>query len=77
MQTLKIPMQRCIVCLFKTYREHCPPDRTTAAFYLTPLRKLKSNVRFSSIPVGHNTLNSTVKRLCKAAGIEGFKQTTH
>jgi hypothetical protein len=68
--------QRCIVRLFKTYREHCPPDRTTAAFYLTPLRKMRSNIWFSSIPVGHNTLNSTVKRLCKAAGIEGFK-TNH
>ena len=68
--------QRCIVRLFKVYSQHCPPDRTTAAFYLTPLRKPKSDIWFSSTPVGHNTLNSTVKRLCKAAGIEGFK-TNH
>ena len=68
--------QRCLVRLFKEYCRHCPPDCKPTAFYLTPLRKPKSTIWFSSTPVGHNTLNNTVKRLCKAAGIEGFK-TNH
>ena len=68
--------QRCLVRLFKEYCRHCPPDCKTTAFYLTPLRKPKYTIWFSSTPVGHNTLHNTVKRLCKAAGIEGFK-TNH
>ena len=44
---------------------------------------LRAKVKFSAdsswyynVPVGHNTLGNTVKRLCKQAGIEGNK-TNH
>ncbi len=67
---------RCFVSLFQLYCQHCPPDRKNDAFYLTPLRNPKGPVWYSSVPVGHNTLGQTVKSLCKAAGIDGFK-TNH
>ena len=31
---------------------------------------------YSPVPVGHNTLSNTMKRLCKEAGLEGYK-TNH
>ena len=68
--------ERCLVRLYQTYVEHCPKDRKSTAFYLTPLKKPKGDIWFMNTPVGHNTLNQTVKRLCQAAGIEGFK-TNH
>ncbi len=69
---------RCLVNLFKTYRDHCPPTngRKTNAFYLTSIRKPKSSTWYSTTAAGHNTLAQTVKHLCKEAGIEGFK-TNH
>ena len=65
---------RCLVQLFQKYISHRPPDSTS--FYLTPLRKLKSDIWYSKMPVGHNTLATTVGRICKKAGILGFK-TNH
>lgn len=65
---------RCFVRLFCKYRSLCPKDVT--AFYLTPLKKLKENQWYGKNPVGHNTLTKTVSRLCKLAGISGFK-TNH
>ena len=67
---------RCFVKLYQEYVRHCPTERKTDAFYLTPLRKPKCDVWYSKIAVGHNTLDKTVKRLCAAAGIKGFK-TNH
>ena len=69
---------RCFVKLFKQYRDHCPPlaQRKTSAFYLTPIKKPKSAIWYSVTAVGHNTLSQTVRRLCKEAGIQGFK-TNH
>ena len=67
---------RCFVQLFKKYCQHCPTKRKTTAFYLTPLKKPKGNIWYAQAAVGHNTLSQTVKRLCKAAGISGFK-TNH
>ena len=57
---------------------HCQieSERNNLSFYLTPLKKPKTNVWYSSVPVGHNTLAKTVCRICAAAGIEGFK-TNH
>ena len=65
---------RCLIQLFQKYVSHRPSDAT--CFYLTPLRKLKSDIWYSNMPVGHNTLSSTVGRICKQAGILGFK-TNH
>ena len=38
--------------------------------------KKRDDVWYSKVPVGHNTLSQTVWRLCKLAGITGFK-TNH
>ena len=67
---------RCFVRLFKKYRSLCPVG--TTAFYLSPLCKPKPDQWYSRSPVGHtcNTLSSTVSRLCKLAGISGYK-TNH
>ena len=67
---------RCLVKLFQKYMHHRPSD--IECFYLTPLRKIKNDsaLWYSKNPVGHNTLSGTVGRICKAAGISGFK-TNH
>ena len=66
---------RCFVKLYQFYVSHCPPPskRKTDAFYLTPLKSPKDNIWFSSVP---NTLSNTIKCICKASGIKGFK-TNH
>ena len=43
---------------------------------LTPLKKPKNDVWYSTVPVGHNTSGETVSRLCSMAGIQGHK-TNH
>ncbi len=66
--------ERCIVRLFKKYTSLCPDSAT--AFYLQPANKPTEAVWYTSKPLGHNTLSKTICRLCKTAGIEGFK-TNH
>ena len=68
--------ERCFVQLFKIYCQHCPQVNKSSAFYLTPLKKPKGDIWYGTTPIGHNTLSKTVKRLCDAAGIGGFK-TNH
>ncbi len=65
---------RCLVKLFQKYVSHRPSGPT--CFYLSPLRKLKNNIWYSKVPVGHNTLAGTVNRICKEAGVTGYK-TNH
>ena len=69
---------RCFIRLLMVYIQHCPPaaERKTSAFYLSPIQNPKTAVWYTCTPVGHNTLNKTVKQLCKDAGIPGFK-TNH
>jgi hypothetical protein len=55
--------------LYKLYKGLCPDD----AFYLTSLKKPKTGCWFSHTALGHNTLCATVNRICKEAGIQGFK----
>ena len=63
--------------LFKEYKKRLPQNVTdTSRFYLHPLKNPKGITWYSSIPVGHNTLSKTVKRLCETADISGFK-TNH
>ena len=54
---------RCLVHYFQTHLKHCPADCST--FYLTPLRKIKGDIWYSKMPVGHNTLSGTVARVNK------------
>ena len=46
----------CLVHYFQTYLKHRPVDCST--FYLTPLRKIKGDIWYSKMPVGHNTVRS-------------------
>ena len=71
--------ERCFVRLFKKYTALCPKTENQnpdAPFYLKQLANPTETCWFSTIPLGHNTLQSTVVRICNAAGIGGFK-TNH
>ena len=68
--------ERCFVRLFKLYQQLQPPDRPKNAFYFKGLKNPTADTWFSAKPIGHNTLEQTVARLCSAAGIQGFR-TNH
>ena len=69
--------ERCFVTLFKKYCELCPKITPPSnAFYLQPLKSPTSTTWYGSQPLGHCTLGSTVARLCKLGGIQGYK-TNH
>ena len=68
--------ERCFVRLFKLYQQLQPPDRSKNAFYFKPLKNPTAHIWFTTKPIGHNTLEQTVARLCSAAGIQGFR-TNH
>ena len=67
---------RCFIRLFKLYLSRCPSDTPKNALYLKPLTKPTQACWYSKQPLGHNKLSQTVSRLCKAAGIEGYR-TNH
>ena len=66
----------CFVHLYKLYHSKCPPNCPDGAFYLKPLKSPAGAYWYATQPIGHYKLNSTVSRICKAAGIQGFK-TNH
>lgn len=68
--------QRCFVNLFKLYQSKCPPNRPRDAFYLKPLSNPTEQCWYSVCPIGHYTLSQTVARMCREAGISGFR-TNH
>jgi len=67
---------RCFVRLFKRYCDLCPKDAPPHAFYLRPAQHPTAECWYSRAPLGHTTLANTVSRICKLAGIEGYK-TNH
>lgn len=67
---------RCFVRLFQLYQNKCPPNRPKDAFYLQQLSTPTEHCWYSPRPVGHSTLAGTVAKMCKSAGIRGFK-TNH
>jgi len=67
---------RCFVRLYKVYSSRCPRDRPNNAFYLKPIKDATGDVWFTNQPIGHCTLDTTIKRMCKQAGIPGF-HTNH
>ena len=67
---------RCFINLLKLYNSLCPPDRPKEAFYLQPLSKPRPNCGFSTKPIGRNTLDRTVARLCEKVSIPGYR-TNH
>ena len=68
--------QHCFIRLFKKYLSLCPSDAPADAFYLQPSRTPTETCWFSRRPLGYHPLSTTVARICKAAGIEGYK-TNH
>ena len=64
--------ERCRSQYYEKYVSICPPisERKSNSFYLTPLKKPKNDVWYSTVPVGHNTLRKTVSHLCSMAGIQ-------
>ena len=67
---------RCFVRLYKLYNSLCPPDRPKDAYYLQPLHKPKQECWYAPRPLGHTKLDGTVCRLCREAGIPGYR-TNH
>lgn len=57
--------ERCVVRIVKIYIWQCPKGSLDInAFYLKSLQKYESkNVWFSTVPLGHNKLNSMVKTM--------------
>lgn len=75
-ENIKNP-QRCIVRLYEKYISHRPTNRKCSpAFYLRPLSNPVSDVWYSCQPIGINTISKTVSRICKNAGLHGFR-TNH
>jgi len=64
------------VRLFKRYVQLCPSSQPAHAFYLQPSKSPTPTCWYSNKPLGHHTLSKTVARLCKKAGISGYK-TNH
>ncbi|CAG2228325.1 unnamed protein product [Mytilus edulis] len=67
---------KCIVTVFEKYKSLCPANGGKDCFYLTPLKHIKDGQWYSNNPIGHNTLQGTVKRLCASIGLTG-KRTNH
>ena len=71
---------RCPVRVIDLYISKLLPEAVeNDVFYMHPLENVTSEPFapwFSAIPVGKHTLNDKVKKMCKAAGIEGNK-TNH
>ena len=46
--------ERCFIRYYEKYVSHCPPisERKSNSFYLTPLKKPKNDVWYSTVPVG-------------------------
>ena len=67
--------KRCPVHIIDLYISKLPPKAVeNDIFYVHPLENVPSEPSapwYSAIPVGKHTLNDKVKRMCKAAGIEG------
>ena len=62
--------------LYKLYKTKCPKDRPEHAFYLQPLKSPTADCWYNTVPIGHATLAGTIARICRQAGITGYK-TNH
>ena len=76
MQIKTIILERCFVRLLKCYLALFPANHPADAFYLQPSRHPTSTCWFSATPLGHYSLGRTISRICKEAGIGGYK-TNH
>ena len=67
---------RCFVRLYKLYNSLCPPDHPEDAYYLQLQHKPKQECWYAPRPLGHTKLDGTVSRICREAGISGYR-TNH
>ena len=67
---------RCPVRLYAKYIGLLPRSKSCGKLYLHPKVKAVPNIWFCDQPYGKNKIYSTVKELCKKAGLEG-KFTNH
>ena len=65
--------QKCFVHLYKKYLALSPADAPADAYSLQPARSRTSACWFSRNPLGHNAIGGTVARICRLAGIPGYK----
>ena len=63
----------CFVHLFQMYIHLGPADAHPESFYLQPLKSPTLSCWYSKQRLGHSNLGTTVARLCKTAGITGYK----
>ena len=63
--------ERCPVRLYKKYVSLRPSFCTTNAFYLKALDNFENDKWYQNMPMGRNTLYSTIKNLMEAANVEG------
>ena len=72
--------ERCPVYILDKYISRLPQDAISKdLFYVRPLEKVSEDVKkpwFTAVPLGKNTLQNMVKRMCNSAGILGNK-TNH
>ena len=66
----------CFFRIFKIYNSLCPSNCPLDAFYLKPLSSIKNGCGFSSLAIGHNTLQNMMQNMCKRASISIYK-TNH
>ena len=65
-------LDRCPVKIYEKYVSQCPRDALAKALYLQPKRgKLVNEIKFSVVPVGHNTLQNFVTPMMCEAGFQG------
>ena len=67
--------ERSVVHVFKKYMTKRDKNSRCDVLYLKPKKSVNAedNVWYNKTAVGHNTLSSVVKKLCKKAGIPGYK----
>ena len=67
----------CFIHIFKLYLSKLDVHAPQSAFYYKPLQKWSSTgAWFTKQPLGHNTLDTMMSRICKKAGVTGYK-TNH
>ena len=68
---------RCFIRLFRLYLTKLHPDSPKSAFYFKPLTEWsQTGIWFTKQPLGLNTLEHMMVKMCAKAQIQGYK-TNH
>ena len=59
---------RCVVRLYKKYMSLRPSNAPSTVLYLQPLRRPRPDCWYQPRAIGHNTLSSTIKKMCQKVG---------